>query len=611
MSEQNTLEKYMAQLRRVSEHRLKSSEAEIRREYKRILKDLQEFLGVQYATYAEDDTLTYAILQQKLGYANFLQMVEQRLDGITPAVGTTITEMVEDVYTKTYTGMVEAVQKTTKGRTRAETYEALRSELQGLQAVQPSVIKAIVDNPIAGLTLKDTLERNRKEIIYNIKRAIGTGLASGDRYSTMAKRIAEHLDGNYKKAVLIARTEAHRVREQGANDSATNIDEKLKASGEDLRMVKIWRNMGDGSVRSDHRRMEGQTRLEDEDFELPDGSKAPCPGSSGVARQDCNCRCYVEHELMTAAEYKAATGKSLNSVAKNGKIEKDYESAFAKGIGKSHYDDAHDIVNACTDADVKAVWEQYEGMIGVASSDWKKTAHHRDGEIYLNIQQVAKGNSYNAPYETLFHESGHGIDYYAGKKYGYGIFDQFSAGYKDGLFPQTIEKEVKGWVDSVDKQLKAAFKKNKTDVEWLKDNGYISYLRQLNIEDMAKKKGMTVIDILSGKGGSDAKHLLPTYSKKEAYRAIQKEVGKLSPVAIANLSDILEGATKGKIVCGYGHGKTYWSQRDYGKNQGLAREAFTEIYSSVLSNGESLKVIQRYLPQTYSVFVEMITYLAR
>lgn len=304
MNSINNLARLQAQLRRVAEHRLKSAEREIRQEYKRILKDIQEFLGVQYATYAENDVLTYAILQQKLGYANFLQLVEQRLDGLSPSVAQTITAMVEDIYTKTYTGMVEAVEKAAKAKTRAESFELLRNELRGLQGVQPSVIRSLANNPIAGLTLSDTLEYNRKEIIYNIKRAIGTGVASGDRYTTMARRIAEHLDGNYKKSVLIARTEAHRVREQGADDSASNLDEKLKSSESGLRMVKIWRNVGDGAVRSDHISMEGQTRLVDENFELPDGSKAPCPGSSGVARQDCNCRCYAEHELVTEEEYK-------------------------------------------------------------------------------------------------------------------------------------------------------------------------------------------------------------------------------------------------------------------------------------------------------------------
>ena len=62
-----------------------------------------------------------------------------------------------------------------------------------------------------GLTLKDTLEKHRKDIIYAIKRDIGVGLSNGDRYTTMARRISKNLDGDYKKSIRIVRTEAHRV----------------------------------------------------------------------------------------------------------------------------------------------------------------------------------------------------------------------------------------------------------------------------------------------------------------------------------------------------------------------------------------------------------------
>lgn len=314
------LKHYTAQLRRIEEHREKSAEKEIRKIYKTILTDLQHFVADEYIQLAQDGKLTYEILQAKGEYARFLEEVEQRLNGITPQVSREIRSTVEEVYTLSYNGMADAVLKATAS-------QALRGALQGVKAVTPEAVKAAVENPVSGLTLNDTLEKKRKDIVYDIKRQIGVGLTQGDRMSTMARRIADSLDGDYKKAVRIARTEVHRVRESGHNDSALQIDETLQNGMTGLRMVKIWRTMKDERVRpqvrkrtkhgwttvirgsANHMKMEGQTVLANEPFDLGGGVTAMAPGKSGVASQDINCRCTIEYVLMSDEEYFKATGK--------------------------------------------------------------------------------------------------------------------------------------------------------------------------------------------------------------------------------------------------------------------------------------------------------------
>ena len=59
--------------------------------------------------------------------------------------------------------------------------------------------------------------------------------------STMARRISEQLDKDYKKATQITRTECHRVREAGWQDSSERINDILKDSGSDYVMVKVWK----------------------------------------------------------------------------------------------------------------------------------------------------------------------------------------------------------------------------------------------------------------------------------------------------------------------------------------------------------------------------------
>lgn len=85
-----------------------------------------------------------------------------------------------------------------------------------------------------------------------------------EKYLIEVRRIAEH-----REAVLIARTEAHRVREVGFNDSAAQIDKKLERSDSEYRLVKTWRSMQDEAVRqgkADYIIMDGVTVQQDEYF---------------------------------------------------------------------------------------------------------------------------------------------------------------------------------------------------------------------------------------------------------------------------------------------------------------------------------------------------------
>ena len=281
---------YFSQLRKTEKHREHEAEKEIRRLYKGLLNDTKKFVAEEYYQLAQDGKLTYEILRANGENARFLAEVEQQLNDLSPKVSQEIQQTVEEMYTLAYNGMVDAVQS-------AKTSAELRESLKGLTGVTPEMVKAHVENPIAGLTLSDTLEKNRKEIIWDIKREIGVGLTNGDRYETMARRIAKKLDGDYQKAARIVRTEAARAREAGHLASALEIDDTLKQGVSGMRLCKTWKTMKDGRVRDQHGSMEGVTVWADEDFTLPDGHKTPAPKQSGIASQDLNCRCTVKYDL--------------------------------------------------------------------------------------------------------------------------------------------------------------------------------------------------------------------------------------------------------------------------------------------------------------------------
>lgn len=291
------LDYYLAQLRRIEAHRVRGVEREIRRTYKAILEELRGFFANEYARYGSGGVLSYADLQRQGEYARFLEEVDARLGGLTPRVSAQIQEMVEKAYTASYAGMVEAVAKAAP----------VGTVLAGVRGVTPEVVKRAVENPVAGLTLKDTLERNRKEITYNIKKAVGVGLTQGDRYTTMARRISDSLDKDYRKSVTVARTEAHRVVEAGHHDAAGEVGKALEGSG--LRMVKTWKTAKDERVRrrkgkrkADHKVMDGVSIPVDEEFDLGGGVKTKAPGQSGDAANDINCRCYLSYDVEELAK---------------------------------------------------------------------------------------------------------------------------------------------------------------------------------------------------------------------------------------------------------------------------------------------------------------------
>lgn len=329
-----SLEKYLYQLRRIEEHREAKAEREIRKTYKELLKELNGYLGNIYATYSEDGVLNYSSLAKAGMDARFLEEVEQRISGISPRVAKQIDDTVTRTYEACYEGMRNAVEKAAGNR------EQLKAAFSAVSAVTPEVIKAAVNNPVSGLTLKDTLEKHRKDIIYDIKRNIGVGLSNGDRFSTMAKRIAESLDGDYKKSVRIVRTEAHRVRETGFNDAATAINDTLKQGKSGYVMAKTWRTMKDERVRPakakgkariyNHIKMDGVTIPQDELFKLPSGATCKAPSQTGVAGEDINCRCYLSYDLVLASELTGANNTPVKQSKYSGyeNIE-EYENAKA------------------------------------------------------------------------------------------------------------------------------------------------------------------------------------------------------------------------------------------------------------------------------------------
>ncbi|MDE6019988.1 MAG: phage head morphogenesis protein [Ruminococcus sp.] len=300
MTEAQQLWEYQVQLRRIAEHRQQGIESNIRREYKQALQKLQAIIAKYYAAYgnSDDSTMTQGDLRSAGQYKNFLQDVVDHLNGITEPVDKQIRQVIEDTYTTCYNGMVNAVKQSTSNT-------QLGSLLSGLSAVTPETVKNVVENPMRKLTLSTFLNRRRTYIISSTQKTLAVGLASGDSYTRMAQRIADTLNGDYKKAMRIVRTEANRAINRGFQDVTEEASEMLL--GSDYIEVKEWCSMDDESVRSTHQHLNGK-KIHALDVFESSGTLADCPGAFGVASEDINCRCFLMYSIMSREEFVAQGG---------------------------------------------------------------------------------------------------------------------------------------------------------------------------------------------------------------------------------------------------------------------------------------------------------------
>ena len=343
---EQSLNDLLHEIRRIEQSREVLTEKKIRKIYKQLLKELNHFLADEYLKYSKDGILTVAMLQEKSRYAKFLEEIESHVNNLTPEIVALIKNTVEDTYTACYKGMSESVLK-------AKDTKSALNYLKDL-SIRPEVMKRAIENPVSGLTLPDILEKNRKEVIYDIKQQVNIGLMNGDRYETTAKKVAERLDISYGKATNIVRTETHRVTESGFMDCAKDISDSLDGSG--LVYTAAWRTMKDERVRPQHRyrtksgwktsisrnganhqKMEGVIIQVGDKFQLEPNVYAECPSTSGTARNDCRCRCFLEYTLMSVEKFEELTGKSVDKSGGSGIIRTDEVIGRSVGAAGKNY----------------------------------------------------------------------------------------------------------------------------------------------------------------------------------------------------------------------------------------------------------------------------------
>lgn len=255
--------------------------------------------------------------------------------------------------------------------------------------------------------------------------------------------------------------------------------------------------------------------------------------------------------------YKDWKEKYVKETEENGIIKENKDNTFYKKYKEEHYSNIQNIVKEST-LDVQKVWAKYEDRFNVIDANYKGTPNNtrgKDGGIRLNLFKDAETTGSDLKYSTTFHELGHHIDNLSGMDLTNISRAMFSKEYKNGIFQKTIYEEIENRIKDIDKKLKQEFK-------------------------AAGKK----------------------YYKYHAYNEFSKELYNLSKIERSDLSDIVDGVTKGKAHGGFGHGAKYWKDRP----DGVGSEAFAEMFDATVNNKASRQILEKYLPKSVEIFDEML-----
>jgi hypothetical protein len=594
MDESEKLWKYTVQLRKIAEHREADAEDEIRSEYLGVLEKLQAIIAKYYAKYGDSETgvMTHGDLRAVGQYKVFLQDVIDNLDGVSKPVDKAIRQAIEDTYTTCYNGFSDAVKLSESDN------KPLSTLLSGLQSTTPETVKNIVENPMDKLTLSKILNRRRSKIVSETKKTLAVGLANGDSYTRMAQRISDTLNGDFKKAMRIVRTESNRAINRGFQDVSEDAAELLL--GSDYVEVKEWCSMEDELVRSTHSHLNGKIIHVLDSFESG-GAKAKCPGTFGVAAEDINCRCFLDYSFMDRDEFIAqggvipdeVLGKEVDISGESGIIKED-NSVIKDDVlpivsAMPNIQDGSDflnLLNNCQNENIKRAYKKCSFEIGKVEYTPSKGAYYQPSgrTLTFNYPTSEAQSDGKSKYSTLSHEYGHFIDDVGNFKTAtYIEVDKLngSIGLTTSFF-----KHVPSSSDS----FLTALRKDKQELKKIiKDADEMSMLcnstASAGVQD-------AISGMFSGTWGKTVKwgHDEDYYNRK--YNILKRcKLEKNIKAAYQEIGLDASNQTKVKSLV---------------RNYETASEMWANIMSAETCGGLELEYVKKYMPNSYKAFVKLL-----
>lgn len=561
--------------------------AELKAVYSKAREDLKvriEELGVRY-----DETGLESVIYQKKYQEAIKSQVDGALNQLLTKEYTTIDDFLKDSYNNGFVGNMYLLHQ--------------QKIPLAIPIDNKSVVKALqTDSKLSrryykGNPLRNRVNENVDVLKTRVRSNLSRGIAQGQSWGDIAVNIASGMNSPMRRAlndsIRIARTEGHRVQQQGFLDAGF---EAIK-NGADI--LKQWDATLDGRTRDEHREVDGTIIKWDEEFDVG-GEKMEAPSVGGSARNVCNCRCCLlqrakwaldEDELETLQEradyfeldkseqFKTFRKNYLNNVTAENKPN-DYSRMIKlnESLG-SNKDEFHKLLDNCDNDSIIEIYKtRSEDVLKYKYIKGKGSFNHEWNNITWTID-VSDGNKFS----ILTHEFGHFMDYNLSSKVKHSYLDKFED--KSATFVDFVFKKVLSSSD----EFMGAMKKDK---ELLESIGFVELEKRLKGDDFSSG----VQDFVDGSfvgarnriyWGHGESYYNMIYDRMEASRK-------------------MTGTDHAKEILAVTGMKSKKELKGYSRDVMTARELWANIASAETCNDKSLDYIKEYAPNSYKAFREII-----
>lgn len=285
-----TWEQIAIALEKLTNKQQRELERDIAKLYRNLDRLTMQAISEVFSKYELGGILTQAEMAKYDRLSKLLKLLEDEINKNQPNIKNTLFATLASVFVGAFNVQAQAVENVLGQNPIPE------KQMQQMQ-MKDFIIKAAIENPVSGLTLSETLEKHRRDIIWSIRQETTRAIMNGSTYKQMADSLKGVFQFNYEKAIRISRTEIHRVQEQGKLEYAKKVQEN------GIQMVKKWRNMKDERVRrtkkANHVIMNNHLAIPIEEyFDLGNDEKGIAPGNTGYAHHDIHCRCIAVYEVV-------------------------------------------------------------------------------------------------------------------------------------------------------------------------------------------------------------------------------------------------------------------------------------------------------------------------
>lgn len=249
----------------------KQTEKDIEEVFNRRLRVILYQLSEMYVRYSnQKGELTWTDVNRYNRLQKELLMINRELNETYKEIVKVLQESTENIFIQGYLRNMYL-------------YEMVTGEPMNVTIPTIKVIKQVLLNPIAELTLPKILEQHRNELVRKINIEISQSIIAGESYAVMAKRIENATKFSRNKARAVARTEGGRSRTIAGEKAGEQASKYVKLTG-------VWISALDLKVRHAHRVLDGKETDKEGYFHYK-GWKAKAPHLWGIASMDINCRC--------------------------------------------------------------------------------------------------------------------------------------------------------------------------------------------------------------------------------------------------------------------------------------------------------------------------------